>query len=146
MFQSALKVELFGAQSVDPSSLHNSPSGSRSPSRSRTRTASNSHPSATSTAPSSPTSSRPVFSFTSPTRKRGGLGERERVLGASGGAGTGLDSPTHERYSTSPIKYESQSMLRSPRKQPRVLSKVPTKVLDAPELAVSGAEGAGDGV
>lgn len=65
------------------------------------------------------------------------IGERERVVEATGGAGTGLDSPTHDRYSTSPIKYESQAMLKSPRKQARVLSKVPTKVLDAPELAVS---------
>lgn len=38
-------------------------------------------------------------------------------------------------YSLSPVKYSSQSMLLSPRKTPRTVSKVPYKVLDAPELA-----------
>jgi cell division cycle 20-like protein 1 (cofactor of APC complex) len=38
-------------------------------------------------------------------------------------------------YSLSPVKYSSQSMLLSPRKTPRAVSKVPYKVLDAPELA-----------
>lgn len=40
-----------------------------------------------------------------------------------------------EIYSLSPVKYSSQSMLLSPRKTPRAVSKVPYKVLDAPELA-----------
>lgn len=40
-----------------------------------------------------------------------------------------------EIYSLSPVKFSSQSMLLSPRKQPRSVSKVPYKVLDAPELA-----------
>ncbi|GAB7358535.1 hypothetical protein MBLNU230_g2598t1 [Neophaeotheca triangularis] len=38
-------------------------------------------------------------------------------------------------YSLSPVKRSSQSMLLSPRKTPRAVSKVPYKVLDAPELA-----------
>jgi len=38
-------------------------------------------------------------------------------------------------YSLSPVKYSSQKMLLSPRKTPRAVSKVPYKVLDAPELA-----------
>lgn len=122
---------------MDPASLHGSPTGSRSPSRSRTRTTSGSYNSNNSTAPSSPSSSRTLLNFTSPSRKRTVIGERERVLGASGGSGTGLDSPTHDRYSLSPIKSDSQNILRSPRKAQRMLSKVPTKVLDAPELAVS---------
>ena len=37
-------------------------------------------------------------------------------------------------YSLSPVKHSSQSMLLSPRKTPRTVSKVPYKVLDAPEL------------
>ncbi|GAA99657.1 hypothetical protein E5Q_06360 [Mixia osmundae IAM 14324] len=70
--------------------------------------------------------SRNLFSFTSPSKKRS----------ASQYAGLqGLDSPTHDRYSTSPIKYESQKLLLSPKKVARSLSKVPFKVLDAPELA-----------
>ena len=48
-----------------------------------------------------------------------------------------LDSPLHKAYSTSPVKAESQRLLQSPRRTPRMLSKVPFKVLDAPELAVS---------
>lgn len=79
-----------------------------------------------------------MFSFTSPTHKRMMLGERERIVGGSG-AGSGLDSPTHDRYSTSPITHGGQRTLTSPKKMPRVMSKVPHKVLDAPELAVSGA-------
>lgn len=48
-----------------------------------------------------------------------------------------LDSPLHSAYNLSPVKIESQRMLLSPRRAPRTLSKVPYKVLDAPELAVS---------
>jgi cell division cycle 20-like protein 1 (cofactor of APC complex) len=38
-------------------------------------------------------------------------------------------------YSLSPIKYSSQRMLLSPQRAPRAVSKVPYKVLDAPDLA-----------
>ncbi|KZF25038.1 anaphase promoting complex protein [Xylona heveae TC161] len=40
-----------------------------------------------------------------------------------------------ELYSLSPVRLENQRMLLSPRKQPRAVSKVPYKVLDAPDLA-----------
>lgn len=40
-----------------------------------------------------------------------------------------------ELYSLSPVKQSTQSALLSPRKTPRQVSKVPFKVLDAPELA-----------
>ncbi|KAF7712481.1 WD40-repeat-containing protein [Penicillium ucsense] len=43
-------------------------------------------------------------------------------------------NPRSELYSTSPIRYESQRMLQTPRKQPRFINKVPFKVLDAPDL------------
>lgn len=39
-----------------------------------------------------------------------------------------------ELYSLSPVRLDSQRMLLSPRKQPRAVSKVPYKVLDAPDL------------
>lgn len=45
----------------------------------------------------------------------------------------GID-PTHEIYSLSPVRLESQRLLLSPRKQPRGIPKIPYKVLDAPEL------------
>lgn len=50
-------------------------------------------------------------------------------------------SPSHRAYDTSPVRLDSQRMLLSPRRAPRTVSKVPFKVLDAPDLAVSG-EGA----
>ena len=40
-----------------------------------------------------------------------------------------------ELYSLSPIRFDSQRILQSLRKQPRYVNKVPFKVLDAPELA-----------
>ncbi|KAK0728253.1 WD40-repeat-containing domain protein [Lasiosphaeria miniovina] len=40
-----------------------------------------------------------------------------------------------EVYSLSPVRFNSQQMLLSPRRQPRAVSKVPYKVLDAPDLA-----------
>ncbi|QIW97616.1 hypothetical protein AMS68_003134 [Peltaster fructicola] len=40
-----------------------------------------------------------------------------------------------ELYSLSPVKHSTQSALLSPRKTPRQVSKVPYKVLDAPDLA-----------
>ncbi|KAI5480561.1 cell cycle regulatory protein [Pseudohyphozyma bogoriensis] len=119
-FNKLLKTELFGPSSVD-SPLLGSPS-----SRAHSSTTSNS----LSATPSTP-STKPLFSFSSPSRKRNAIGERERVIGGA----QGLDSPTHERYSVSPVRYESQKLLLSPRKPQRQLSKVPFKVLDAPELA-----------
>lgn len=83
--------------------------------------------------PSTPSRTKNLFSYSSPSKKRGSAG--------SAGGNTSLhalDSPTHERYSASPVRYESQKILLSPRKTPRTMSKVPFKVLDAPELAVSG--------
>jgi cell division cycle 20-like protein 1, cofactor of APC complex len=38
-------------------------------------------------------------------------------------------------YSVSPLNYSSQAILQTPKRQPRHISKVPYKVLDAPELA-----------
>ncbi len=38
-------------------------------------------------------------------------------------------------YSLSPVRFDSQRLLLSPRKTPRAVSKVPFKVLDAPDLA-----------
>ncbi|KAI1112618.1 WD40-repeat-containing domain protein [Nemania sp. NC0429] len=48
--------------------------------------------------------------------------------------GPNLDTRS-ELYSLSPVRYDSQQMLLSPRRQPRAVGKVPFKVLDAPELA-----------
>lgn len=48
--------------------------------------------------------------------------------------GPNLDTRA-EIYSLSPVRFGSQQLLLSPRRQPRAVSKVPYKVLDAPELA-----------
>ncbi|GAA5975363.1 hypothetical protein JCM11641_005954 [Rhodosporidiobolus odoratus] len=113
-FDSLLRTELFGPHSIDSDPRLRSPS-----SRSQTQYTASTSPN------NSPSTSKPLFSFTSPTRKRM---TRE-------GAERGLDSPTHERYSLSPVRHESQKLLLSPRKAIRQVSRVPFKVLDAPELA-----------
>ena len=64
----------------------------------------------------------------------------DSVLGTGSPAGTcspheQADSPIHTAYSTSPVKPESQRLLLNARKSTRAVSKVPYKVLDAPELA-----------
>lgn len=112
--------------------------------------------------PATPTKKN-LFTYGSPTRSRtpgrsgssigriADFGIRGSDLATDGGRGGGLfggiatsgsapetlDSPGHSAYSLSPVKLESQRMLLSPRKPPRVLNKVPYKVLDAPDLAVS---------
>ncbi|XP_013781669.1 fizzy-related protein homolog [Limulus polyphemus] len=47
--------------------------------------------------------------------------------------GNSLDEPSSP-YSISPVSSKSQKLLRSPRKAARKISKIPFKVLDAPEL------------
>ncbi|KAA1094448.1 hypothetical protein PGT21_021720 [Puccinia graminis f. sp. tritici] len=111
-FTNLLKAETFGS---DPSEMphfihHSSPTHSRQAS-----TVPNSSPGT----PRRSTATK-LFNYSSPSRK-----ESANVL----------DSPTHPRYSTTPIKQESQRLLLSPRKPTRALSKVPFKVLDAPDLA-----------
>jgi cell division cycle 20-like protein 1 (cofactor of APC complex) len=121
-FNALLKTELFGPSNLSNSSLDaafDTAYLTNSPSSGSRYTAGTTAVAAAPT-PTSPT--RNLFSFGSPKRKR---------ITAS------LDSPTHEKYSVSPVRYESQKLLLSPRKTPRSLSKVPFKVLDAPELAVS---------
>lgn len=109
-FTNLLKAETFGNEPSDmPQFIHHSPS-------SHSRHAST----VPNSSPSTPRKSTPkLFNFSSPSRKEP----------------SNLDSPTHQRYSTTPINYQSQRLLLSPRKPTRSLSKVPFKVLDAPDLA-----------
>ncbi|GAA5988052.1 hypothetical protein JCM10908_002044 [Rhodotorula pacifica] len=117
-FDSLLRSELFGPSSIDKIPLLRSPSSVRT----------SQYTAATSPGRSPAGGPKPLFNFTSPSRKR---------IARGGGADgdRGLDSPTHERYSLSPVRQESQRLLMSPRKPVRQVSKVPFKVLDAPELA-----------
>ena len=45
-----------------------------------------------------------------------------------------MDTSDSSPYSLSPVGNKSQKLLRSPRKAVRKISKIPFKVLDAPEL------------
>ncbi|GAA5968517.1 hypothetical protein JCM3765_006720 [Sporobolomyces pararoseus] len=111
-FDSLLRTELFGPNSVE------SDPRLRSPSRTHSRYTG-------STSPQNSPTAKPILNFSSPTRKR----VKDTMVDR------GLDSPTHERYSLSPVRHESQKLLLSPKKSIRQVSRVPFKVLDAPELA-----------
>lgn len=130
-FNALLKSELFGSTSYNSASnsLDNTYLGP-SPSSSR-YAAGNPSVSAAAAIPTTPTRTKNLFTYHSPS------GQNRSGSGSRNASGIGLDSPAHEKYSASPVRYESQRMLLSPRKTPRALSKVPFKVLDAPELAVS---------
>ncbi|KAK3994755.1 putative fizzy-related protein [Cladorrhinum sp. PSN332] len=86
-------------------------------------------------APHFPTPSTPhkgIFQYVSP--KHGIPGHLTPSRTPQSRHGPNLDTRS-EVYSLSPVRYGSQQMLLSPRRQPRAVSKVPYKVLDAPELA-----------
>ena len=131
-FNALLRNELLGVSSThdeSPSSRNNS-FLSRSPSTSRYH-AGNPTLSTAASMPTTPTRTKNLFSYTSPSKRSGSGSAHNR-----GNAGNqSLDSPTHERYSASPVRYEAQKMLLSPRKAAKTASKVPFKVLDAPDLA-----------
>ncbi|KAF2089259.1 WD domain-containing protein [Saccharata proteae CBS 121410] len=73
-----------------------------------------------------------LFNYGSPHRSVSGHPTPSRTPQSR--HGPNLDTRA-EIYSLSPVKYSSQTMLLSPRKTPRAVSKVPYKVLDAPDLA-----------
>ncbi|KAK9318454.1 WD40-repeat-containing domain protein [Lipomyces starkeyi] len=118
-FSEVLRSELFGDEvpSGEPSRTPSSSNsdmisaGSVTPPRSHT------------SAPSTP--SRNLFTFMSPAARK----TPTRQIG-----GATLDVE-NEVFSLSPVRFHSQKMLLSPRKQLRSISKVPFRVLDAPELA-----------
>lgn len=60
-----------------------------------------------------------LFQYTSPNKNGNGLGG---------------DTSSLASYSLSPVSAKSQKLLRSPRKATRKISRIPFKVLDAPEL------------
>jgi hypothetical protein len=112
-----------------------SSAGPSTPGRSRNPTSSSSgvHPSSPSTStgspfptPTTPTRKR-LFNYTSPAYTSPQRSPQRYAAG--------LDDPTHDAYSVSPVTYESQRLLLSPRKATRTIAKGPFKVLDAPDLA-----------
>lgn len=48
-----------------------------------------------------------------------------------------FDSPSRQIYAPTPVSQESRNILLSPRKGQRAISRVPFKVLDAPDLKVT---------
>lgn len=75
-----------------------------------------------------------LFSYKSPRHHVSYSGQPTPSRTPQSRHGTNLNARS-EIYSLSPIKYSSQMMLLSPRQAPRAVSKVPYKVLDAPDLA-----------
>ncbi|KAL1883004.1 hypothetical protein VTK73DRAFT_526 [Phialemonium thermophilum] len=87
--------------------------------------------------PSTLTPSTPhknLFSYMSPRHHSNVGGHPTPSRTPQSRHGPNLDTRS-ELYSLSPVRLGSQQMLLSPRRQPRAVSKVPFKVLDAPELA-----------
>ncbi|KAL8795601.1 MAG: hypothetical protein Q9182_007511 [Xanthomendoza sp. 2 TL-2023] len=146
-FSTLLRQEVFEGTVPQPTPPHLSPDPAFSPTSlsttindpSRARTPPSNHTS-TSLAPASLTPSTPhknIFTYMSPQHHRNGS-TRLTPHGTPGSRrahrGPNMD-PTSELYSTSPIHFDSQRLLLSPKKTPRAVSKVPFKVLDAPDLA-----------
>ncbi|KAK3359782.1 WD repeat domain-containing protein [Lasiosphaeria hispida] len=75
-----------------------------------------------------------LFSYVSPRHHANIQGHPTPSRTPQSRHGPNLDTRS-EIYSLSPVRFGSQQMLLSPRRQPRAVSKVPYKVLDAPELA-----------
>ncbi|PHH83877.1 hypothetical protein CDD83_2879 [Cordyceps sp. RAO-2017] len=75
-----------------------------------------------------------LFSYVSPRHHHHIVGHLTPTKTPQSRHGPSLDTRS-EIYSLSPVRLGSQQLLLSPRKQPRAVSKVPYKVLDAPELA-----------
>lgn len=88
-------------------------------------------------APASLTPSTPhknIFTYMSPQHHRNGSTHLTPSRTPQSRHGPNLN-PHSDLYSVSPINYDSQRLLLSPKKAPRAVSKVPFKVLDAPDLA-----------
>ncbi|CAK7208217.1 substrate-specific activator of APC-dependent proteolysis [Sporothrix curviconia] len=145
-FSTLLRAELFedSIPQVTPPSLspdHTLPSssritntidGTRSHTPPRTTNPTASSASATSMTPSTP--HKNLFSYMSPRQFSHVAGHPTPSRTPQSRHGPNLDTRA-EIYSLSPVRFGSQQILLSPRRQPRAVSKVPYKVLDAPELA-----------
>ncbi|KAI0996524.1 Fizzy-related [Podosphaera aphanis] len=136
-YTSLLRSEIFETTIPQPLSPKRSPDPLShattiyDPSRSNTPPASLPHGVATLT-PSTP--HKNLFSYMSPRDHAKILGHPTPSRTPQSRHGPILDS-TADIYSLSPVRYASQQILLSPKKKPRAVSKVPYKVLDAPDLA-----------
>ncbi|MCJ1251803.1 substrate-specific activator of APC-dependent proteolysis [Trapelia coarctata] len=140
-YSNVLRNELFDTALPQPTPPALSPDGPGSnhsttifdPSRSRT-------PPTTGTGLSLPASLTPstphksLFSYMSPRHHVNISGHPTPSRTPQSRHGPSLNTRS-DLYSLSPVKFDSQRLLLSPRKAPRAVSKVPFKVLDAPDLA-----------
>lgn len=140
-FSRLLRAELFDdsiPQSTHPdlspdSIMHSHNTTINDPSRSRTPPSNV----ASSVLPASLTPSTPnknLFTYMSPKNLANIAGHPTPSRTPQSRRGTNMDTRA-DMYSLSPVRFNSQKMLLSPRKQTRQVSKVPYKVLDAPDLA-----------
>lgn len=109
IFSSVLRTELFGSGLYSPT---NTSSLDSSPSCTERRTP---------TTPRRLQASRNLLTFRSPSQS-------EQTPKSA------KDHPSRDFYSLSPVRFDSQKLLLSPQKMPRLVNKSPYKVLDAPEL------------
>ncbi|KAK7425435.1 substrate-specific activator of APC-dependent proteolysis [Neonectria magnoliae] len=141
-FSTLLRAELFESsvpQAATPtlSPDHALPTSSHIPAHDGTRSHTPPNNASTTSLPSSLTPSTPhknLFSYMSPRHHSQVAGHPTPSKTPQSRHGPNLDTRA-EIYSLSPVRFGSQQMLLSPRRQPRAVSKVPYKVLDAPELA-----------
>lgn len=128
-FDAVLKTELFGSntpgtdstQPTPPISTHGSASLHTSPERANTDPSNSpSQRTVNSFVPHTPRQNRNIFTYqsTSPSHRTA--------------SSLAVDN---EMYSLSPVGHDSERILLSPQHRPRAISKVPYRVLDAPELA-----------
>lgn len=117
-FSTVLKAELFGDNV--PSRLNSSPEHNNNNNNNNNNVPSNNNDSASSldddilSTPRRPN----LFTYQSPQKSRPISRDLQQEL-----------------YSLSPVRQESQKLLLSPQKKPRSISKVPYRVLDAPDLS-----------
>lgn len=142
-FSTLLRAEIFDNTIPQPTPPNLSPETSllqtnnstTSHDPTRSRTPPNNGPA--SSLPVSMTPSTPhknLFTYMSPRHHTNIAGHPTPSRTPQSRHGPNLNSRS-EMYSLSPVRFGSQQMLLSPRKQPRAVSKVPYKVLDAPDLA-----------
>lgn len=128
-YSKVLRNELMG--DTVPQSHHTSENFSTTihdPTRSHTPPSHHSAP----VPPASLTPSTPHKNLFNYSRRNSGQPTPSRTPHSRHGINLNVNS---DLYSVSPINFDSQKILQSPRKQPRNVSKVPYKVLDAPDLA-----------
>ncbi|KAI9877888.1 MAG: substrate-specific activator of APC-dependent proteolysis [Pleopsidium flavum] len=135
MFEKTIPQHTPPTLSPDPTLPPNTHSTTiNDPSRSRTPPT---HTSSSSIPPASLTPSTPhknLFTYMSPRHHTNISGHLTPSRTPQSRHGPNLNARS-ELYSLSPVRFDSQRMLLSPRKVPRAVSKVPFKVLDAPDLA-----------